>query len=232
MSASSVRLEIYNLLTPCYCATSKIYLMRHLIFPNHPQAEAFIHDLQGQGLARMELGHTPIRYTSTPTSDITGTPVMPPVISSMTPGMSPAISIPVMINPNMPSANITSTDMTSPMVEGTPEDAAAGAVKGTGIGIAVGAVAGIVATLATGGLAALPVILGMAALGSGVGAGVGAVGGASGVEETDSYSSLSDDQYDHLNRKVASGSYVLAIDDTVPEEAVISAATRHGGEFL
>lgn len=207
--------------------------MRHLIFPTHPQAEAFIHDLQGQGMARMELGHTPIRYTSTPTSDTTGTPVMPPVASSMTtPGMSPAMPIPVMVNPNMPNAGITSSDMAAPMVEGTPEDTAAGAIKGTGVGLAVGAVAGIVATLATGGLAALPVILGMAALGSGVGAGVGAVGGATGVDETDGYSSLSDDQYNHLNRKIASGSYVLAIDDTVPEEAVISAAARHGGEFL
>jgi hypothetical protein len=168
--------------------------MRHLIFPTHPQAEAFIHDLQGQGMARMELGHMPIRYTSTPTSDTTGIPVMPPLVSSITtPGMSPAMPIPVMLNPNMPSANITSADVTSPMVDGTPEDTAAGAIKGTGIGLAVGAVTGIVATLATGGLAALPVILGMAALGSGVGAGVGAVGGATGVDETDGYSDLSDD---------------------------------------
>jgi len=137
-----------------------------------------------------------------------------------------------------------SSALTDPMLEGgTAEDAGVGAVRGTGAGVVAGAVAGVVATIATGGLAAIPVILGMAALGSGVGAAVGAAGGAMGVDETatdsslksDSAmasSSLTDDQYNRLNTHVSSGGYPVAVDDSVPADIVASAVTRHGGEFV
>ncbi len=120
---------------------------------------------------------------------------------------------------------------------GTPEDAGEGAVRGTGAGVVAGAIAGVVATIATGGLFA-PVILGMAALGSGVGAAVGAAGGAMGVDETATDSSLkydsnlTDDQYNRIHTGVSGGGYPVAVDDTVPMDVVTAAAQRHGGEMV
>lgn len=119
---------------------------------------------------------------------------------------------------------------------GTPEDAAAGAVKGTGIGAVAGAATGFLGTaaaiaagVATGGLA-IPVMLGLGALGAGVGATVGAVGGAMGVDETgDDYYETSDTYYDRLNATVSGGGRVIAVADSVPAD-VLDAAARHGGE--
>ena len=126
---------------------------------------------------------------------------------------------------------------------GTAEDAGAGAIKGTGVGAVVGAVAGVVATVTTGGLAAVPVILGMAALGSGVGAGVGAIGGAAGVDETsvqgiddtadyDTSSVVTDEQHDRLSSGVAGGGHAIAVADSVPDDVVRATAERHGGQFV
>ncbi|EYB67112.1 hypothetical protein DEIPH_ctg051orf0019 [Deinococcus phoenicis] len=115
---------------------------------------------------------------------------------------------------------------------GTAEDAGEGAIEGTGVGAAVGAVAGVagaVATVATGGLA-LPVILGMTALGAGVGAGVGAIGGAAGVDETGGY--VEEDRYDRLNSGMSNGGRAIAVEDSVPADAVEAAAARHGGQFV
>ncbi|GGL08871.1 hypothetical protein GCM10010844_29530 [Deinococcus radiotolerans] len=123
-------------------------------------------------------------------------------------------------------------------VGGTAEDAGAGAVKGTGVGAVVGAAAGILATgatIATGGLA-LPVILGMTALGSGVGAAVGATGGAMGVDETgktyDDRYDVDDTYYDRMDSTINSGGRVVAVDDSVPQDVLMDAVTRHGGEIV
>ena len=125
------------------------------------------------------------------------------------------------------------------------EDAGAGAVKGTGVGAVVGAAAGFLATagtvaagVATGGLA-VPVILGMAALGSGVGAAVGATGGAMGIDEnrdgrtadTGDYYEADDSYYDRMDSTVSGGGRVVAVQDPVPAN-VMDAATRHGGEMV
>ncbi len=134
------------------------------------------------------------------------------------------------------TSSATATDGDADLAGGTPEDAGAGAVKGTGVGLVAGAVAGAVATAATGGLAAVPVILGMAALGSGVGAGVGAVGGAAGVDETGdgAYGGgyVSDEQYSRLDQGVAGGGRAIAVEDNVPADVVAQAAERHGGHFV
>ncbi|WP_293910096.1 hypothetical protein [Deinococcus sp.] len=174
--------------------------MKHLIFPTVAQADAFVQDLQSQGVIRPEMGN---RSVNRQNSDMgTGT-----------------------IN----------TD-TAVMGGGTAEDAGEGAVKGTGVGLVAGAVAGVVATVvataatvATGGLA-LPVILGMAALGSGVGAGVGAIGGAAGVDETGYH--VSDDHYDRMSQTMNTGGRAIAVEDSVPNDVVQAAATRHGGQFV
>ena len=111
------------------------------------------------------------------------------------------------------------------------------------MGVVVGAVAGVVATAATGGLAAVPVILGMAALGSGVGAGVGAIGGAAGVDETsvhgvddtadyDTTSTVTGEQHDALSAGVAGGGHAIAVADSVPDDVVRATAERHGGHFV
>ncbi|GAA4023237.1 hypothetical protein GCM10022631_42430 [Deinococcus rubellus] len=179
--------------------------MKHLLFPTVAQADAFVQDLQSQNLIQADMGQTSVnRQSSMGTADT----------------MSSGVAV------NDPAY----TD------GGTAEDAGEGAVKGTGVGLIAGAVAGVIATattVATGGLA-LPVILGMAALGSGVGAGVGAIGGAAGVDETgynNSYG-VSDEHYDRMDQTVNSGGRAIAVEDSVPMAAVQAAADRHGGQFV
>ena len=184
--------------------------MRHLLFPTTAQADAFIQDLQSQGLVQPELGSTNINRRTATDTTTTGTSVT--------------------------GTGAASAYDDGTLGGGTPEDAGAGAVKGTGVGLVAGAVAGTIATVATGGLAAVPVILGMAALGSGVGAGVGAVGGAAGVDETydgGTYDGrVTDEQYDRLSGGVDSGGRAIAVEDSVPQDAVEAAAARHGGSFV
>lgn len=142
----------------------------------------------------------------------------------------------------------TTTDTTSTGgASAAAEDAGAGAVKGTGVGAVTGAAAGFLGTagaiaagVATGGLA-VPVILGMAALGSGVGAAVGATGGAMGIDEnkdgrtaaTDSgdHYEASDSHYDRMDSTVSGGGRVVAVQDDVSGD-VMDAAARHGGEIV
>lgn len=121
-------------------------------------------------------------------------------------------------------------DADQAVAEGTVEDAAAGAVKGTGAGVIVGAVAGTVLAVASGGLAAIPLILGMAALGSGVGAGVGAVGGATGVDETGNGYLVDDEVYASHARVTQQGGRVVALHDSVADRPEIhDLAAQYGG---
>ena len=194
--------------------------MRHLIFPTTAQADAFVQDLQSQNLIRPEMGQTSVNRSA---SGVATDPVTGENLHG-----TPVTGTPVSDNLG-----------TLPGEGGTAEDAGEGAVKGTGVGLVAGAVAGVIATattVATGGLA-LPVILGMAALGSGVGAGVGAIGGAAGVDETgdrmydDNYS-VADDHYDRMHETMNAGGRAIAVEDSVPMDAVQAAAARHGGEFV
>ena len=134
--------------------------------------------------------------------------------------------------------------MSDGSVDAGAEDAGAGAVKGTGVGALVGAAAGIMgagAVVATGGLA-LPVILGMTALGSGVGAAVGAAGGAAGVDENgdgrvagEGYSmndTVDDQYYDHLNSSMNNGGRAVAVDENVNADVLSAAMARHKGQFI
>ncbi len=131
---------------------------------------------------------------------------------------------------------------------GTAEDAGAGAIKGTEAGLAVGAVAGVLtttgvlgvaaataATVATGGLA-LPVILGMAALGAGVGAAVGGVGGAAGVDEAHGAGhhayEVDHGHYNDVQTRVNEGQHVVAVDESIPTAALEATCIRHGGHFI
>jgi len=84
----------------------------------------------------------------------------------------------------------------------------------------------------------------MTALGSGVGAAVGAVGGAAGVDETggtsyDSYSDsyttnyeADDAYYNRVNESVNAGGRAVAVDDNVPQDVLMDAVNKHGGEIL
>ncbi|MDB5044987.1 MAG: hypothetical protein JWQ08_1037 [Deinococcus sp.] len=127
------------------------------------------------------------------------------------------------------------TQTTTEVVElrGNPDEAAEGAVKGTGLGAVAGAVAGAAAVALTGGLAAVPVILGAAALGSGVGAVGGAsVGYTSGDDVVHHVSDVSDDHYERMNSTVESGGRAIAVDDNIPSDVLEAAVTRHGGQFV
>lgn len=179
--------------------------MKHLLFPTVAQADAFVQDLQAQGVIQPEVGQTTLnrRGSAGMTTDT--------------------------------STRMDTTTERRDMDDAAAEDAGDGAIAGTGVGAAVGTVAGVVATVATGGLAA-PLILGMAALGSGVGAGVGAVGGAAdGDDMGRGYQSsyeVDESQYDRMHSSTSSGGRAIAVDDSVPADVVAEAAARHGGEFV
>ena len=168
--------------------------MKHLIFPTTAEADAFVQDLQSQGVIQPEMQQRTFGRA----------------------GMA--------------------TDRTDTLGSAATDDAAEsageGAIEGTGVGAVVGAVAGVVATattVATGGLA-LPVILGMTALGSGVGAGVGAIGGA--AEADGEGYTLQDEHYDTINNTMQSGGRAIAVDDSVPMDAVQAAMNRHNGRMI
>ncbi|GGB77764.1 MULTISPECIES: hypothetical protein [Deinococcus] len=184
--------------------------MKHILFPTVAAADAFTADLQAQGVIAPTMGSSTYTRRSAATDmGATRTDVDGP-------------------------GHLT---MEGDGVGGTPEDAGAGAVKGTGVGAVVGAAAGILATgatIATGGLA-LPVILGMTALGSGVGAAVGATGGAMGVDETgkvDDRYDVDDTYYDRMDSTINSGGRVVAVHDSVPQDVLMDAVARHGGEIV
>ncbi|PYE53314.1 hypothetical protein [Deinococcus yavapaiensis] len=204
--------------------------MKHLVFPNKTQADAFVQDLLAQGVIQPETRSANFGRRST-----------------------------------MRDANLDAQADASTRVDTTrddvmaandadagAEDAGAGAVKGTGVGAVVGAVAAAVGTVATGGALAIPVLLGMTALGSGVGASVGAVGGAGGVDENhdgrtsaDSYGAtgtpnvdssdhvyhLDDERFDSLYTSTQQGT-AIAVEDDIPSQVVEAAAARHGGRFV
>ncbi|MFK7604024.1 hypothetical protein ACI3L1_17635 [Deinococcus sp. SM5_A1] len=196
--------------------------MKHILFPTTAQADAFIAEMQQKGVVAPTLGTS----TYSRHSEMEG-------VRTTDNGMA---------------------DTYGSGMDGQPsaaaEDAGAGAVKGTGVGAVVGAgagllgtlgtVAGVGATVATGGLA-IPVVLGMAALGAGVGAAVGATGGAAGVDENhdgrtadDDYGSygVNDDYYGRMHDTVNAGGRAVAVEDAIPYDVMAEVAQRHGGEFV
>ncbi|BDP40560.1 hypothetical protein DAETH_05290 [Deinococcus aetherius] len=194
--------------------------MKHLLFPTVAQADAFVQELQSRGVIQPEMGQTSLNRSG---------------------GMSGGMSSTGGMSATETTTTTVSDGSAPPYVEGgVAEEAGDGAIKGTGVGAAVGTIAGAVATAATGGLAAVPVILGMAALGSGVGAGVGAVGGAAGSDDAmdttrggyQSSYDISGEQHDRLSSGMSSGGRAIAVDDSVPADIVSEVAARHGGQFV
>lgn len=197
--------------------------MKHILFPTVSAADAFIADLQARGAVQPEVGTMNMsrRVQDAASGGAAGT----------------------MSTGTTTTATTTTTEYHGG--GGTAEDAGEGAVKGTVAGAVTGAAAGVLgtaATVATGGLA-LPVILGMAALGSGVGAAVGAIGGAAGVDETGgtvttnrtSYPSsyeADDAYYNRVHESVNAGGRVVAVDDNVDSGVLMDALSRHGGEII
>jgi hypothetical protein len=194
--------------------------MKHILFPTVAAADAFIADLQSRGAIKPEIGTTNINRRTSP--DALGTTA--PTTSTQ-------------YNPDVDGSGIGG---------GTAEDAGEGAVKGTvaglvaggaigAIGTATGVIGATAATVATGGLA-LPVILGMAALGSGVGAAVGAAGGAAGVDETGSHyhgnMDVEDDSYNRIHEGVNAGGRAVAVDEHVRADVLEEAMRAHDGHFV
>ncbi|MFC5848467.1 hypothetical protein [Deinococcus petrolearius] len=212
--------------------------MKHLIFPTVAQADAFVADLRAQGVIQPETRDTTWTRRSGVAGDLSASGTSTGASSMTSPRGATTM------NDDSGSRYDTTTGASA-----GAEDAGAGAVAGTGVGAVVGAIAGTVATVATGGLAA-PMILGMAALGSGVGAGVGAVGGAAGVDENadgrtagddspgrsavggDYDYSVSDDAYDRMDQANTSGGRSIAVDDNVPQDVLDAAVQRHGGQYV
>jgi hypothetical protein len=201
--------------------------MKHILFPTVAAADAFIADLQSRGVVRPELGTTTLGRRSM--QDMGS--------ASMTPG-------------TVQTGTVQTGDYATE--GGTAEDAGAGAVKGTVAGLVSGAAIGVIgtatgliattaATVATGGLA-LPVILGLAALGSGVGAAVGGIGGAAGVDETPdgpvttsdyaTSSHIADDHYDRLDSGINAGGRAVAVDENVPTDVLEEVMRAHDGHYV
>ena len=185
--------------------------MKHALFPSVAAADAFIDDLQQQGIATLDSGTANVNRRSgaaTSTDGYTST-----VAEEAGDGAVKGTGVGVVVG------------------------AAAGALTTAGV---LGTVAATAATVATGGLA-LPVILGMAAAGAGVGAAVGAAGGAAGAESDANggtaarYSSnyaVDDAHYDQMDQGVAAGGRAVAIEESVPQGALDAALQRHGGHLI
>ena len=206
--------------------------MKYILFPTKDAADAFIADMQARGAVQPDVGTTTLnRRTLGTDMDTSGTAVIGDVRTD------PAFA---------DNVRTDSTYTDSVADGGTAEDAGAGAVKGTVVGAVTGVAAALIggaATIATGGLA-LPVILGMAALGSGVGAAVGGIGGAAGVDETGttgtgvtgtSYATSSDvdhDDYNRIDSGVNAGGRAVAVEDNVPQDVLDEAVRTHGGKLV
>lgn len=204
---------------------ARLSVMKHILFPTTAQADAFIAEMQQKN-------------------------VVAPTLGTSTYGRHSEMGSTTAVGGDVRTYDNTAGTSMDGQPSAAAEDAGAGAVKGTGVGAVVGAgagllgtigtVAGVGATVATGGLA-IPVILGMAALGAGVGAAVGATGGAAGVDENhdgrtanDDYGSygVNDDYYGRMHDTVNTGGRAVAVEDAVPYDVVAEAAQRHGGEFV
>lgn len=200
--------------------------MRHLIFPTVAQADAFVQDLLSQGVIQPEMGQTSFqRRTSAGTMGGTG-------------GVATTTT-----------QTNTATATTTEYVDGGGDgaDMAGGALKGTALGAVAGVAAGAVVA-ATGGLAAVPVLLGMGALGSGIGAAAGtadaavhgdgmetrvaAQGEAAGPRSYEDRYEFEETHYNDLQSTVDAGGRAIAIEDDVPMDVVEAAMARHGGRFV
>lgn len=194
--------------------------MRHLIFPTVAQADAFVQDLQSQGVIQPEMGQTSFQRRSSGGNVGTTT--------------------------TQATQTTAATATTTEYVDGGGDgaDMAGGALKGTALGAVAGVAAGAVVA-ATGGLAAVPVLLGMGALGSGLGAAAGTADAAvhgDGMETRvaasgdarryeDRYD-FDDTHYSDIQTTVDAGGRAIAIEDDVPMDVVEAAMTRHGGRFV
>ena len=188
--------------------------MKHALFPSVAAADAFIDDLQQQGVATLDSNTANVnRRSGTVASTADGYTGTDPVAEEAGEGAVKGTGV------------------------GAVVGAAAGALTTAGI---LGTAAATAATVATGGLA-LPVILGMAAAGAGVGAAVGAAGGAAGAESDGSgvtgsrYSSnymIDDAHYDQMDQGVNAGGRAVAIEESVPQGALDAALQRHGGHLI
>lgn len=190
--------------------------MKHALFPSVAAADAFIDDLQQQGVATLDSSTANVNRrsgTAASTASADGYTGTAPVAEEAGEGAVKGTGV------------------------GAVVGAAAGALTTAGI---LGTAAATAATVATGGLA-LPVILGMAAAGAGVGAAVGAAGGAAGAESdghgaagsrSSSNYAVDDAHYDQMDQGVTAGGRAVAIEDSVPQGALDAALQRHGGHLI
>lgn len=192
-----------------------IKLMRYLTFPTAQHAQAFTEELTAAQLGQVSAEHHTLNTPGVMNGTVTGTTSRGEEIITAADGRQYVDA-----------------------GGGTADDAGMGAIKGTGAGAAVGIAAGAVATIATGGLA-LPLILGLGALGSAVGASVGAVGGALGVDETPGTSLLGTREVVDLNDDDQQVIYIsgsegraVAVDEDIPLNELQAIMQRHGGTLV
>ncbi|WP_261664333.1 hypothetical protein [Deinococcus sp. Marseille-Q6407] len=188
--------------------------MKHFVFPTAQQADAFANELKTQGLVREDSRQH--AYTQGQTEGFTGR-------STGTQYTTDHYAA----GTYSETAGTEGTDVGQEAMKGT----AVGAVTGAAAGLAGAALAGATAaTVATGGLAAP--LIGLTLLGSGVGAAVGAAGEAAREADDATYYDTYDTpstQYSALNETYQGGGRAVAVDDNVPEGALMDAVAKHGG---
>jgi hypothetical protein len=178
--------------------------MKHLLFPTVAQADAFVQDLQAQGVIQPEVGQTTLNRRGSA-------------------GMATDTTTRVGGRDSGHVDGGTAEDAGDGALAGTGVGAAVGAAAGAVATVATG---GLAAPLILG-MAALG-----SGVGAGVGAIGGAAGvDETGDGYRRSYE-VEDSQYDRMSSGMSGGGRAIAVDDSVPADVVSAAAARHGGEFV
>lgn len=184
--------------------SAKIQAMKHILFPTVADADAFIADLQNQGVVRPEVGTTTLNRR---TPDERG------------PAMSTTDTTEYV------EGGGTAEDATVGAVKGTGVGAVVGAVAG---------VLGAGAVVASGGLALpviLGMTAAGAGVGAAVG-GIGGAAGVDETGDDSVTTTVEDQYYDRLNSSVNAGGRAIAVDENVPNDVLTAAVSRHNGQFV
>ncbi|MFC4425316.1 hypothetical protein [Deinococcus navajonensis] len=178
--------------------------MKHFVFPTSAKADAFIADLQSQGVVEPEVGHTSFHRRS--------------AVQEGTSSSAPAQALVTEVVDG----------------GGDAGDVAGGALKGGVIGTVAGLAAGALVASTGGLAAIPVVLgLGVgAAAGAADGAVHGhGMEEHAGRRYEENYH-LEDEHYDRLQSEVGTQGVPVAVEDAVPAEVVEAAAARHGGRLI
>lgn len=178
--------------------------MKHFVFPTKAKADAFIADLQSQGVVEQEVGHTSFHRRNAVQGATTTSTQMQTVATEVVDG------------------------------GGDAGDMAGGALKGGAIGTVAGLAAGALVAATGGLAAIPVVLgLGVgAAAGMADGAVHGHGMEEHTASRYEENYHLEDEHYDRLTSSMGSEGVPVAVEDNVPSDIVEATAARHGGQHV